>query len=150
MSNFIAFFEEYATSPTGEAEHEELRESFAERVRASHFRLMPPTSANGSKNRLLVGVALWSRADMELLDGLDEAALGATLFDVSLCRSQEDFDRIIPGITPVFQTPVVGHWDGTQLLWKGSGAEAREYLNALCTTPPHRAPATGSPTNSAR
>jgi hypothetical protein len=64
--------------------------------------------------RLLIGVATWSAHDMKLLDAVAQALqrapinLTVDVFNVADCSSPEAFDRYVPGIGRVFQTPVVG------------------------------------------
>src|SRR5262249_55896426 len=73
------------------------------------------------ENRLLIGAATWSAHDMKLLDTLSgvlqsqNPALIVEVFNVADCSSQEAFDRYVPGVRPVFQTPVVGLWSDGQL-----------------------------------
>lgn len=92
-----------------------------------------PLSEGG--NRILVGVGTFSEYDMRLLDLLD-AALGrlhgeeprVDVFSVLTCRTPADFERLVPGIGQVFQTPVIGIWENGELKAKGSGARARDEL----------------------
>ncbi|HEV3256935.1 MAG TPA: hypothetical protein VG013_08665 [Gemmataceae bacterium] len=114
--------------------------------------------------RLLVGVATYSEADMQLLDlvkdavakrklhGLNEAraqqqmlgcgvsapvgsaqeSLRVEVFSTLDCRTHEDFDKYIPGIGKVYQTPVVGLWIHGLLREKCSGAPARILVARVC------------------
>src|SRR5262249_27284589 len=85
--------------------------------------------------RLLIGVATYSEYDMRLLDLLDDAlgesrcsSIHVDVFDVLDCPTMDDFDRYVPGVGIVLQTPVVGVWENGVLKDKGSGAPAREKL----------------------
>lgn len=88
--------------------------------------------------RILVGVATYSIADLCLLDALNELLNSNTLgcdrvdvFNVLDCRTTADFDEYVPTIGTVFQTPVVGVWEGGVLKEKASGAAARNLLYRL-------------------
>jgi hypothetical protein len=85
--------------------------------------------------RTLLGVAPYSRPDLELLDAISEALQQADrseekvqIFDISRCASMEDLNEFIPGIGRVYQTPVVGIWRDGVLLQKASGAQARQIV----------------------
>jgi hypothetical protein len=85
---------------------------------------------NGS--RALIGVAPYSLPDLALLDALKRSlAEGENnrehiqIFDVLTCATISDFERYIPGIGNVYQTPVIGIWEDGALTQKASGAEAR-------------------------
>jgi hypothetical protein len=86
----------------------------------------------GTGDRLLIGIATWSARDLSLLDTLSAAVaqqntgLLIDVFNVADCPSQAAFDRYIPGVGPVFHTPVVGFWSGGRLLEKASGKAGRD------------------------
>jgi hypothetical protein len=50
------------------------------------------------------------------------------VFDVQDCTGQSDFEQYVPGIAPVFQTPVVGIWENGKLIAKGSGRAGRDLV----------------------
>ena len=53
------------------------------------------------------------------------------VFSVLDCHAQEDFEKFIPGIGNVFQTPVVGFWDGDTLRepdWCGGARTGRKTV----------------------
>lgn len=84
---------------------------------------------------VLLGVATYSLEDLRLLDVLEsklsnQAGRRETihLFDVSACSEMEDFERYLPGIGKVFQTPVVGLWEDGVLRYKAQGASATAWL----------------------
>jgi hypothetical protein len=87
---------------------------------------------------LLVGVAVWSGYDMNLLDHLDQAVNGGAradlvvyVFDADSCSSDAQFEAIIPGIGFVHHTPVVGHWEGGKLVEKACGFHGRQIVARL-------------------
>lgn len=81
---------------------------------------------------ILLGVASYSMADLALLDTLNEAnGQGASwpaldVFNVLECRSIQDFEKYVPGIGKVFQTPVVGYWEEGLLKEKAWGKAGRD------------------------
>jgi hypothetical protein len=87
--------------------------------------------------RILLGVASYSVADLALLDMVDEAHGHASawpridVFDVVECRSMEDFEKYVPGIGKVFQTPVVGLWEEGVLKEKAWGKAGRDLLSKV-------------------
>lgn len=87
-----------------------------------------------SNSRVLIGVATWSQHDMKLLDELERklsdspiAGDRVEIFDISDTRAEE-FDKYIPGIGRVFQTPILGIWEKGILVAARSGARARDLL----------------------
>jgi hypothetical protein len=85
---------------------------------------------NGAK----IGVAFYSLRDLEFLDQLmTSSRIPKTIvvFDVLSCETMADFEKFIPGIGPVHQTPVVGIWKDGQLARKGVGARGRDLLSSL-------------------
>jgi hypothetical protein len=89
-----------------------------------------------TNRRVLVGVAPYSGYDLKLLEALNKLPLDPIsdridIFDVLACRTQEDFEKYIPGIGKVYQTPVVGMWEKGRLVQRHSGYNARELLMRL-------------------
>ena len=87
---------------------------------------------------LLLGIASYSVSDLELLDTLNNAIMNKTLkidrvdvFDVRNCRRMEDFEKYIPSIGKVYQTPVIGIWENYFLKKKLWGYSARELLTKM-------------------
>src|SRR5262249_50610849 len=85
--------------------------------------------------RLLIGVAPYSAADLQLLDATNEVLAQARgepirvdVFNVLECQSMADFDSYLPGIGPVYQTPVAGLWEEGVLRETASGRAARELI----------------------
>jgi hypothetical protein len=84
--------------------------------------------------RVLIGVATWSIYDLQLLDDVQIAMTArhslawVDVFDVDECQSNEVFDRYVPGISSIFQTPVVGIWINGVMISSASGVAGRELL----------------------
>jgi hypothetical protein len=86
-------------------------------------------------SRVLICVATWSLPDMQMLDSLQEKLTQMSLreeqvevLDVDTFTSMGDFENRIPGIGPVYHTPVVGGWRHGVLAEKASGATARKLI----------------------
>lgn len=153
MDQTITFSDLLTRDPSfsaGDAQRR-ARELLPDLVRRSALVWYPDhAGANGPAPRLVVGVAVWSNYDLRLLDILNElAARGnqppVAVFDIDALASPDELERIFPGIGPVLQTPVVGCWDGGQLLETASGFAARQLLGRvlgfdpqLVLTPPAR------------
>ena len=91
--------------------------------------------ANGKAERFVIGVAVWSNYDLRLLDLLNEVsarsdAPAVAVFDLDALASPDELERTFPGIGPVFQTPVVGHWRDGNLVETASGFAARQLLGS--------------------
>lgn len=100
----------------------------------------------GTGNRLLIGVAVWSAYDLRLLDLIEQAVrdgrgteVQVGVFDVDRLGSAADFERLIPGIGGVTQTPVVGYWVGGKLREHASGFLARQLVAGLFGFDPNAA-----------
>ena len=70
---------------------------------------------------------------MRLLDALDQRVGVGTeekvdVFNVLDFKSQSDFDKYVPGIARVFQSPVLGVWEDGTLKRSLSGSDARYFL----------------------
>jgi hypothetical protein len=111
-------------------------EQFSAVVAKSHMEMLPPEEvlpAQGAK--ILIGVASYSIPDLEMLDAI-EARLSREpiddetihLFDVSALPDSRDFEKYLPGIGRVYQTPVIGLWQNGVLQDKASGTLARHWL----------------------
>lgn len=100
--------------------------------------LATPESVNGTGDKLVVGVAVWSRYDLTLLDELNQFATAnpsvrVCVFDVD--RVGGGFERFVPGVGELLQTPVVGRWSGGVLVESGTGHDGREIARKLMTQP---------------
>jgi hypothetical protein len=115
------------------------RDLLPDRVAQSFLHWWSPGEALPTSARfLLLGVAVWSGYDMNLLDHLDKAVATSAdrsptvfVFDADRCTSQDDFQRIIPDIGFVHHTPVVGYWENGKLADKGCGYEGRQLVARL-------------------
>jgi len=84
-----------------------------------------------SGKRILLGIAHYSREDLELLDLLRELPLEEVqldIFIVSACKSQSEIEIYIPGIQKVVNTPVVGIWQDGILVDKAIAGKAIQIL----------------------
>jgi hypothetical protein len=130
-----------ALTPSGQQDgslgpsQQDLDVRFPSVVASSPFRLWSPGKAIPAKGkRLLVGVATWSAYDMRLLDAVAQALrkqpcdLTVEVFNVADCASPQAFDRYVPGIGPVFHTPVAGLWSDGNLVEQATGKPGRELV----------------------
>lgn len=97
-----------------------------------HWSLSMPTPLDS--DRILLGIAVWSRYDLELLDRLDaglakrQHAPVIYVFDVDECQSTADFERYMPGLGTVYHPPVVAIWQKGVLTARASGFAGRKLL----------------------
>lgn len=97
-----------------------------------------PESPNGTADKLVVGVASWSKYDLALLDELDTFAAShpgfrICVFDVD--RVGREFEQFVPGIGEVVRTPVVGRWSAGVLVERGTGTAGREIVRRMTAQP---------------
>ena len=93
----------------------------------------PPPGA-----RLLVGVAVWSGYDMNLLDLIEEApesGVRVEVFDVDCLKSSADLARIMPDLAGL-QTPFVGLWEDGRLVESAEGFAGRGLVTRACGLDP--------------
>ena len=111
-------------------------EQFPSLVQSSHMKLWQPgrdLPLNGAEV-VWIAVASYSVPDLELLDAIEAKLTGEGqnetiyLFDLSAFPDFDDFEKFLPGIGAVYQTPVVGSWTGGVLKERLSGAPARAWL----------------------
>ena len=100
---------------------------------AMHW-LASPGSVNGIADKLVVGVAVWSRYDLQMLDELNAFAsshptVRVYVFDVD--RAGEELERFVPGVGEPGQTPVVGWWSGGVLVESGTGFAGRQLARRV-------------------
>jgi hypothetical protein len=111
-------------------------EQFPSLVQSSHMKLWQPgrdLPLNGAEV-VWIAVASYSVPDLELLDAIEAKLKGGQtetiyLFDLSAFPDFKDFERVLPGIGRVYQTPVVGSWNDGVLKERLSGAVARAWLS---------------------
>ncbi len=97
--------------------------------------LTPGASPNGSGTKLLIGVSAWNRSDLQLLDrvrdvlgGRGVVGVGVTVFDLDQLGGPGDLQRLIPGIGPILQTPVVGYWEAGTFRESAAGFFGRRLV----------------------
>ena len=109
-----------------------LRQELPAKLVEAGFRLAQPGA--GARDRIVLGVADYSRDDLLLLDSIHanpSVRARVEAFLLMACRSQADIEALIPSIGPVFQNPVVGIWEAGALAECGSGHVARSLLQGL-------------------
>jgi hypothetical protein len=112
---------------------------FSQKLSASNFRAWSPDDPIMPRGkRMLIGIAPYSHLDLRLLDILDNALgkvatnqIRVEVFNVLECATMEDFDRYIPALGKVFQTPVAGIWIDGELKEKAWGRDARELIKRI-------------------
>jgi hypothetical protein len=84
----------------------------------------------------LIGIAFYSLPDLKLVDTLvrrsretDNLPGQIEVFDILIYKSKRDLERILPGMEPLYGTPIVGIWKNGALIQKGSGAEGRRIIS---------------------
>ena len=143
MNRFVDLLNQASALPISE-QTAFLRQKAAQMLQANGFKFLTLEETTPEpSSQMRIGIAPYSHADLELLDELAEEAVHGRLlprinidiFDVLSCQRMSDFDRYIPGITPVYQTPVVGIWENEVLAKSASGARARQLIqNQLIST----------------
>ena len=126
-----------ANSALGPAEQQQLAaDHFSSVVENSHMTIWRPGEELPTHaDQTWIAIASYSLPDLQILDAL-EAKLASkprqnqivVLFDLSSFPEFKDFERYLPGIGRVYQTPVIGHWEDGVLKDKASGAEAKNWL----------------------
>jgi hypothetical protein len=142
MGRFAGLLEANIGLPPGEQQRL-ASERFASVAGKSHMKIWQPGETfprNGV--RLLIGVATYSVPELEMLDNL-EAQLSRLrtgheivhLFNVLDCAKAEDFERYVPGIGKVYQTPVLGLWEDGVLKERAQGKAARDLVTQRYSLP---------------
>jgi hypothetical protein len=74
----------------------------------------------------------WSRYDFEFLDALcrPNKFEFVDMFMLDDCRSQSEIEAFIPGVAPVFQSPVIGIWEQGILVDRANGFPAAKQAIA--------------------
>lgn len=132
MTPFRAFIDSVPGLSAGEAQ-KRAREQLPNRVAESSLRWWSPDQALPRDARfLLVGVAVWSGYDMNLLDHLNPAAVTSDtpvyVFDADSIENASQLEAILPGIGVVHHTPIVGYWEDSQLVEKAVGFHGRQIV----------------------
>jgi hypothetical protein len=86
--------------------------------------------------RLLIGVVDWSRYDFEVLDAIcrSDKFRFLDIFMLDDCKAQSEIEAFIPGVTPVFQSPVIGMWEHGTLVAKAKWFAAAKQVIAAYET----------------
>jgi hypothetical protein len=132
VTPFRAFIDPVPGLSAGEVQ-KCAREQLPQRVRESSLRWWSPDQALPTDSRfLLVGVAVWSGYDMNLLDHLNRAASASDtpvyVFDADSIENADQLETILPGIGVVHHTPIVGYWEDGHLVEKAVGFHARQIV----------------------
>jgi hypothetical protein len=144
VTPFRAFIDHVPGLSAGEAQNC-ARRHLPARVEQSSLRWWAPDRALPDDARfLLVGVAVWSGYDMNLLDHLDRAVAAGVqpgtpvyVFDADSVTAPEDFEALVPGIGFVHHTPVVGYWVDGKLVEKACGFQGRQVVAQLFNIDEH-------------
>jgi hypothetical protein len=139
VTPFRALFTERVPAPSTVEAQDSSHCLLPARVEQSPLRWWLPSGALPEDARfLLVGVAVWSGYDMNLLDHLDSAVTAGVrsdtpvyVFDAGWAISSEDFESLMPGIGFVHHTPVVGYWADGKLIEKACGFQGRQLVVRL-------------------
>lgn len=142
MDQAVTSFRELLAPVPGEEPAEAQRRAarlLPERLMRSAMEWWPVDAVpHGTGNRLLIGVAVWSRYDLRLLDLLEEAfrdgrgaGIQVGVFDIDRFASPVELERLFPGIGTFHQTPVVGYWVAGELKEKASGFDGRQLVARL-------------------
>ena len=130
MMTFAELFREGQKSKS--LDNGELARSKAKELLSSHgITLKTDLTPISLEAGAVVGIAFYSLPDLKFLDQLVLACrdkkLGNSVivFDVLSCKTMTDFEKLIPGVGSVYQTPVVGIWRDGELVETGIGAKGR-------------------------
>jgi len=109
-----------------------------EAVRSAGWHFLDATSVfepGAEPRELVVGVAAWNTAELRALSALAQwpgrDAFAIQVFDIDDCRNANDIERVLPGVDPPMQTPVVAEYSDGQLTRCAEGAEALSLLAEL-------------------
>lgn len=104
-------------------------------VRQSQMELwQPEEDVVKGEQGIWIAVATYVLIELELLDALEAKLASARckeriyLFDLAAAPDFKDFEKYIPGIGKVYQTPVIASWTEGIITEKLTGFSAREWL----------------------
>lgn len=132
---FVDLLELNSNLPPSE-QQQRASEQFPSVVENTHMEIFRPgEELPTSGAHIWIGVASYSIPDLVMLDTI-EAKLSREpcgndtihLFDVSAFTDSRDFEKYLPGIGRVYQTPVIGIWEDGVLKEKASGVTAKNWL----------------------
>ena len=111
-----------------------------ERLRREFARLLSPVQPwrygdPVPPERILIGVALYALRELRMLDALKqsmrrpkECASVVQVFDILDVKDLADLQQYVPGIGKAYQTPVVGVWQGGEVVHTAWGLEALRWI----------------------
>ena len=132
VTPFRAFIDSVPGLSPGEAQ-KRARDLLPQRVAESSLHWWSLDRQLPTDSRfLLVGVAVWSGYDMNLLDHLNGTVAASDtpvyVFDADSIENADQLEAILPGIGVVHHTPIVGYWEGGRLVEKAVGFHARQIV----------------------
>lgn len=109
-----------------------------EAVRSAGWLFLGPSSVfepGSTPRELVIGVAPWNAAELcalsALAHGSGDNAFAVQIFDIDDCEDAKDLARVIPGVDPPMQTPVVAEYRDGLLIRRAEGAAALALLTEL-------------------
>jgi len=140
---------ENSTSEVAEQQASAAERFWAGLAQKGFAKWRPTSDVCSQETRLLIGIAAYNGPDVELAQQVvgealqHSRSLAVDFFDVQDVTSMQDFEKYIPGITPVYQTPAVGVWVRGQLAKCASGFAGRklalETLDEIASRHPSEA-----------
>jgi hypothetical protein len=135
VTPFRAFIDSVPGLSAGEVQ-KRARELLPGRVAESSLRWWSPDRPLPTDSCfLLVGVAVWSGYDMNMLDHLNRVvSLGANretpvfIFDADSIAGVDQLESIISDLGMVHHTPIVGYWEDGKLVEKAIGFHGRQVV----------------------
>jgi len=106
-----------------------------EAVRAAGWRFLyrgEEFDPAGQPAALVIGIAPWNGPELKALDqllgSLVDDVVGIWVFDIDDCENAEDIARVLPGVKPPIQTPVVAKYEEGALARSAEGSDAIDFL----------------------
>jgi hypothetical protein len=87
---------------------------------------------NAQRGQAAASVPANLPAEALALQRVPPPALRVEVFSTLDCLSQSEFEKYVPGIEPVLQTPVVGLWEDGKLRETATGAAGRALVGRVC------------------
>jgi hypothetical protein len=121
------------------------RGAFPASVAASRLEHWTPGIERSAPRVLVVGIGVWSRYDLRLLDLLDETLstsapdIRVAVFDIDTSLSADELERRLPGQGRPHHTPVVGYWKDGEFAASDSGYPARQLVYRVLALDPQTA-----------
>ena|SRR6266498_853195 len=109
-----------------------------EAVRSAGWHFLDQTRVfePGTQRReLVIGVAPWNSAELRASSALVQRsgrhAFAVQIFDIDDCKNAKDIERVVPGVEPPIQTPVLAEYSDGKLTRRAEGAAALDLLAEL-------------------